>query len=1070
MRIDMHSHTMSKILGFFMSAVLAFSLFPAGAIAEEASAQTSGGDADDEAIIVDGPEDAGAPGDVVVDESGVFASDADAGVSEPASDDPSMGESEGDDVVAVDSHTPEEADSEASSAPSDTDIALEEAEQDDADLTDEQQEEDEDDADDEVVSVEEAERITGISAALEGIEYASGEVIVSFDYGTTLSEADDAVAETEAVAAEEVSGDELLATDVESGELVSSLGFEPMAVVSVEEGLTVVQAIVEMQEEPNVVSVEPNYFLFLADDEYDQADAFPPLEEQGVKVNDAQQADQWGLKRVGIFNAWSLSQCNNRVGIAIIDTGCNTAHPDLALNIVATYNATNRTSDVTDSDGHGTHVAGIAAGVANNAVGVAGSSYNANLVIIKATDADGTFNTASIMRAYDYINYLNSTTDCNIRVVNMSLGANLSANPNYDWGKDVYRVAGCIEQARGNGILTVCAAGNKQSSASYYPTYPGDYEGCLSVMNLNADNVLDSTSNSNVGNTFGVANATKDVCAPGTGIISTTNDGGYGYMTGTSMAAPMVSGVAALCFAANPSLGPDEVMGYLESTAKQPDGSTGWTQLYGYGCIDANAALWSVTGQQIVPVPEAISIEGAEISPIADQQWAADGVEPALTVTLNGAKLEEGTDYRLQYFDNYEAGTGSVCIEGIGAYTGSLTKTFVIRGNLAEAKVSVSPASIAYDGKAKTPAVTVKFDGKTLSPGVDYTVVYSNNTAIGAATATVTGKGSYLGKKSAKFTIAGSLANATVTLSATAFTYNGQVKQPGVTVKLAGMTLKDGVDYTTTYTSNKLVGTGKVTVRGKGAFSGSNVKTFTIIPAKTTLASATKVSAGVQLKWSKAPGATSYEVQRQTGSGAWAKVATVSGTSYVDAGVPGKKANYRVISVATSGGKTYKSGASAVKSVTLPAATVTYRVNLYGKGWQAWKSNGATGGTTGKSLYARAMQVKLSSKPYSGGISYRTYMQNKGWQAWQSNGSTSGLASGKLRVEAVQLKLTGEMAKKYDLYYRVDCQKFGWSGWAKNGASAGTSGYGYRIDAMQVKLVPKGSKAPGSTANAFRKK
>ena len=1075
MQVEKMTRIGANVVSVAVAVILACSLFPTAGFADDqaseattepgaltAVTETTDPSENDVVDSGDSTDEAGAIDSLgSVDDVPQISSDSDSPTDGADSDTISSGEQDLGGTIDEDT-----AGSVSEAEEGESEEAIEDAEAEEEGI--DAEEEAEDEKDDEVVSVEEAEQITGISASLEGVEYAAGEVIVSFDYGTTVEEADDAVAETEAVSTEYMSDEELLVTDVAGDELVNAMGFEPTAVVEVEEGLTVVQAIVELMKEPHVVAVEPNYFFFPADEEYAQPEDAYDFEAQGVKINDPQKGDQWSLMRSELYNAWSLATCDNTVGIAIIDTGCYTAHADLAPNIVATYNATNRGSDVTDNDGHGTHVAGIAAGVADNGTGIAGSSYNANLVIIKATDSDGKFNTATIMRAYEYITKYQSTY--NIRVVNMSLGANWSGNPTYNWSSDIYGVAKCIARAKDNGILTVCAACNKQPSASYYPAYPGDFDGCLSVMNLNSNNVLDSTSNSNVGNTLGTANATKDICAPGTGILSTMSNGGYGYMTGTSMAAPFVSGIAALCFAADPSLGPESVMDVLESTAKQPDGSSGWTQLYGYGCVDANAALWNVTGQQYPSMPSAISIENATVSAIADQPWVADGVEPALSVTLDGTTLSEGTDYRLQYFDNYDVGTASVVIEGIGAYTGSITKTFAIKGNLAYATVSVSPTTVSYDGKPKTPAATVKFNGQKLAAGTDYAVTYANNTNLGTATLTVTGKGKYLGKKSTTFTIAGNLAMCSMTLSASTFTYNGQVKQPGVTVKLAGKTLRSGVDYTTTYTNNKLVGTAKVTVKGKGAYSGSNAKTFTIIPAKTTLSSATKVGSGVQLKWTKAPGATSYEVQRQIGTGAWVRVATVSGVGFIDAGAPGKKANYRVLSVATVSGKTYKSGVSATKSITLPTASVNYRVYYGGKGWQAWKGNGATSGITGKSLTTRAIQSKLSSQPYSGGITYRTHMQNKGWQPWRSNGATSGLPSNALRAEAVQMKLTGEMAKKYDIYYRVNCQRFGWSGWAKNGASAGTSGYGYRVDAMQVKLVAKGGKAPGSTANAFRKK
>jgi len=75
----------------------------------------------------------------------------------------------------------------------------------------------------------------------------------------------------------------------------------------------------------------------------------------------------------------------------------------------------------------------------------------------------------------------------------------------------------------------------------------------------------------------------------------------------------------------------------------------------------------------------------------------------------------------------------------------------------------------------------------------------------------------------------------------------------------------------------------------------------------------------------------------------------------------------------------------------------------------------------------------------------------------------SGTSGKALRLEAIQIKLTGQMAKKYDVYYRVHAQRYGWMGWAKNGAQSGTAGYAYRLEAIQIVLVPRGGKAPATT-------
>ena len=170
---------------------------------------------------------------------------------------------------------------------------------------------------------------------------------------------------------------------------------------------------------------------------------------------------------------------------------------------------------------------------------------------------------------------------------------------------------------------------------------------------------------------------------------------------------------------------------------------------------------------------------------------------------------------------------------------------------------------------------------------------------------------------------------------------------------------------------------------------------------------------------------------------------------------------------------TLRSGHSGTlaRSFKIVAPTVTYRTHVQNIGWQKYVKNGATAGTSGRSLRLEGANIKLASKPVSGGIQYRTHIQNIGWEKkWKADGAMTGTSGRSLRLEAIQIKLTGNMAKKYDVYYRVHCQHFGWMGWAKNGSRSGSAGYSYRLEALQVKLVPKGMVGPKSSAAAFRQR
>ncbi len=148
---------------------------------------------------------------------------------------------------------------------------------------------------------------------------------------------------------------------------------------------------------------------------------------------------------------------------------------------------------------------------------------------------------------------------------------------------------------------------------------------------------------------------------------------------------------------------------------------------------------------------------------------------------------------------------------------------------------------------------------------------------------------------------------------------------------------------------------------------------------------------------------------------------------------------------------------------------VLYSTHVQNIGWQEATNDGKMSGTSGRSLRLEAIQMRLDNQRYAGDIEYKTHIQNIGWESsYRKNGQISGTSGRSLRLEAIQIRLTGEMAKKYDIYYRVHCQEFGWMGWAKNGQSAGSAGYSYRLEGIQILLVEKGKAAPGSTANAFK--
>ena len=242
------------------------------------------------------------------------------------------------------------------------------------------------------------------------------------------------------------------------------------------------------------------------------------------------------------------------------------------------------------------------------------------------------------------------------------------------------------------------------------------------------------------------------------------------------------------------------------------------------------------------------------------------------------------------------------------------------RISISKASVTLSTSTYAYDGKAKKPGVTVKLNGKTLKNGTDYTVSYSNNTKVGTAKVTITGKGNYTGSVSKTYIIKNNFKKATVSgISTKAFT--GKNITQSITVKYNGKTLKKGTDYTVSYSNNKSIGTATVKIAGKGSYTGTITKTFKINPAKQEIQKLKAKSKAFFVDWAQKGSATGYEIQYATNSKfTSAKKVTITNNKTDKATVSklsGKKKYYvRVRSYTTVKGTKYYGAWSASKSVT----------------------------------------------------------------------------------------------------------------------------------------------------------
>lgn len=440
-----------------------------------------------------------------------------------------------------------------------------------------------------------------VSTMLEGAAYAPGEILVQIDDQLPPDEANAFLSSLDFVSTKQVN-----AEDVAHGFLKLALA----------DGVTVEAAMERLQGAEPVRGVQPNYRLYPAEGAdvsttLAAVQGVADLMAQSTKTNDPYVADGtlWNLDAIGAYDAWDEARSEGASTIAILDEGFNASHEDLAANVVHTYwaaaSGSANPSDVSKLEAHGTHVAGIASAEANNGKGVAGVSYNAQLMLVKIADSYGGMDIDNVAKAIDYIRlYASEHPEANLHVINMSIGGYSSTEP--AMSGVLYEA---IAKARQAGIVTVCAACNagpyyvdgasRSVSAPFY-SFPSDYDNVVSVIALEKYDQGEtgvrrmSSSNYNMN-----GQRAKDLSAPGNDILSTYTSPLYSTAKkGTSMAAPHVAGVLALMFAANPNLPVDDAESILLSSAtdvQYTSGSEvageGWDAYTGYGLVNAADAV-----------------------------------------------------------------------------------------------------------------------------------------------------------------------------------------------------------------------------------------------------------------------------------------------------------------------------------------------------------------------------------------------------------------------------------------------------------------------------------------------
>ncbi len=339
-------------------------------------------------------------------------------------------------------------------------------------------------------------------------------------------------------------------------------------------------------------------------------------------------------------------------------------------------------------------------------------------------------------------------------------------------------------------------------------------------------------------------------------------------------------------------------------------------------------------------------------------------------------KLTEGRDYTLGYENNVNVGLASVTATGIGNYAGKFSqkKYFRVIPRWIARPTFTLATNWAYTGVAVKPAVKAVYNGKTLS-SKDYTLTYKNNKNVGTATITVKGKGNFFGTKTLNFKISKfNLKNAKVS-GVKNKVYSGKARTLSLTVKTpAGVTLKNGTDYTVSYKNNVNFGTATVTIKGKGKnCTGSYTKSFNIVPQTPTAPKATKKSrTSISIKWGHSDYATRYQVYR----------ATSQNGKYTYLYSTDNRWQYTYTNKKLSPGTQYYYKVRSYKKVG--------KTKIY-SGWSSvLKTNTEIYGTTATlKANKKAKTVQLSLKPTKDASGYHVYM------ATSKNGKYKKLYSGK---------------------------------------------------------------------------
>jgi len=426
-----------------------------------------------------------------------------------------------------------------------------------------------------------------------GMPYVVGEVIVKYTSNVAALRM--------AASPEESQTMEMLGFSVE--EDLSDI-VPGMQVASVDSEIPLDTVIAALESSPFVEYVEPNFYIALTLPEEPipvDEDAISALSEFMMEKlsNDPMYSSQWGLMKIQADKAWDTTTGKRDIVIAVIDTGVDYKHPDLAANMWVNtreipnsnidndgngyvgdyygYDFINNKADPMDDNGHGTHVAGVIGAVGNNGIGIVGVDWNVRIMPLKFLRANGGGDTIAAIKAINYAN---------------SMGADIIS---CSWGGPG------MSQALGDAIkqtnkLFVFAAGNDGANNDATPHFPSNfgYDNMIVVAATDRNDQLASFSN--------YGSSKVDVAAPGVAILSTyptAKNTPYVEMKGTSMATPFVAGIAGLMLAVNPSLSPAQLKSLIMQNVDKVPALNG--KVKSGGRVNAEKAVAAARGGSPLP-------------------------------------------------------------------------------------------------------------------------------------------------------------------------------------------------------------------------------------------------------------------------------------------------------------------------------------------------------------------------------------------------------------------------------------------------------------------------------------